>query len=277
MLKNYDLVIANTLQELIETTNIAIEFGYKPIGGMTQIEGKFIQSIQLTNNKLKQKTMNETNFFQELSALMQDKQIVKITITKVGEDLTILINKDAKLINMSGTPEEVDGAILSHMKISPVTETKELVVTVADAPEVDEEEEEEEEDSPNQTAEEKKEEKKAGKKKVEKPATVKRDKKEKEKKEEKTDKAHEKELEETKVGEQTPPPAAEEKKVDVEKEKANDFKFFMDAGESAMIQRNYNGAVEAYTKAVEYAPVGNTTAKTELEKANKWKKAVDSL
>ena len=274
MLKKYDLVIADTLEELIETTNIAIEFGYQPTGGIQFIEEKFIQSIQLTNNKLKQKTMNETKFFQELSALMQDKQIVKITITKVGEDLTILINKDAKLINMSGTPEEIDGAFLSHMKISPVTETKELVVTVADAPEVEEEEEEEE---PNQTEKEKKEEKKAGKAKVEKPTTVKRDKKEKVKKEEKTDKAHETELKETLTPEETPPPAAEEKKVDVEKAKANDFKFFMDAGESAMKERNYNGAVEAYTKAVEYAPDGNTTAKAELEKASKWKKAVDAL
>ncbi len=43
----YNLVICDSLQELIDTVNIAIEQGYYPKGGMQVVEGKFIQTIYL--------------------------------------------------------------------------------------------------------------------------------------------------------------------------------------------------------------------------------------
>lgn len=46
-MKKYDLVICDSLKELIETVNVAIEHGYYPKGGMLYIEGKFIQTIYL--------------------------------------------------------------------------------------------------------------------------------------------------------------------------------------------------------------------------------------
>ena len=232
-LKKYDLVIADSLRELIATTNIAIEYGYTPLGGYRQIEkdGKYLQTIVLTNKQITKNMQKfkvtelvdtrmegsglevgkvytgtlmangnisytdragvdwifypndtcelinekgteeitkpiqvfETNFFQQLSQLMNDKQIVKFTITKVGENITLLVNKDNKLINMTGTPPEVDEAILSHLKVSP-TETKELVINVTDAPKKDKEEEEEEEEEEGETSTEKNKKKKEARK-----------------------------------------------------------------------------------------------------------------
>lgn len=46
-MKKYDLVICNTLAELIKTVNEAIEHGYYPKGGMQVVEGKLIQTIYL--------------------------------------------------------------------------------------------------------------------------------------------------------------------------------------------------------------------------------------
>ncbi len=46
-MKKYELVIENTLEDLIRVVNEAIEHGYYPKGGMQQVEGKFIQTIYL--------------------------------------------------------------------------------------------------------------------------------------------------------------------------------------------------------------------------------------
>ena len=43
----YNLVICDSLKELIIVVNQAIEQGYYPKGGMLYIEGKFIQTIYL--------------------------------------------------------------------------------------------------------------------------------------------------------------------------------------------------------------------------------------
>lgn len=45
--KKYNLVICDTLAELIDTVNEAIEHGYYPKGGMLHVNGKFIQTIYL--------------------------------------------------------------------------------------------------------------------------------------------------------------------------------------------------------------------------------------
>lgn len=49
-MNKYDLVIADTLEELIATVNVAIEHGYYPKGGMLHVNGKFIQTIYLRDN-----------------------------------------------------------------------------------------------------------------------------------------------------------------------------------------------------------------------------------
>lgn len=50
-MKKYDLVIAITLLELITIVNEAVEMGYYPKGGMQQVDGKFIQTIFLRDEK----------------------------------------------------------------------------------------------------------------------------------------------------------------------------------------------------------------------------------
>lgn len=52
-MKPYDLVIADSLQQLIETTNEAVAHGYIPVGSLACIEGKFIQPILLITSKTK--------------------------------------------------------------------------------------------------------------------------------------------------------------------------------------------------------------------------------
>src|SRR4051812_44523176 len=79
----------------------------------------------------------EQIFFRALFALLSDKQVVKITATRVGDKLTLLINKDNKLITMTGNPEEVDNGIVDHLKVTTAPTEQEFSVQVADAPESD--------------------------------------------------------------------------------------------------------------------------------------------
>ena len=46
-MKKYDLVIADSPAELISVTNEAIDHGYYPKGGMSEIAGKYFQTIYL--------------------------------------------------------------------------------------------------------------------------------------------------------------------------------------------------------------------------------------
>lgn len=274
-MKAYNLVIENTLEELIGVTNEAIALGYKAVGGMKEIQGKYIQTIILnnSNNNKKNKSKMEQTFFQDLAQILQDKQIVKITITKVGDNLTLLINKDNKLIQMTGSPAEVDDGILPHLKVSP-TQTTEFTVTTTDAPEVEEEEEEEEEELTPEEKEKMQLElaaKVKAKKEAKKKPSKKEAKKADEEKKSEGDDIHKKNLGETlvpEVSETTPPP------VEGNSEK---FKELMSAGAKALAERKYTDAVGHYEEAMKIAPEGNTSAKTEYERALKWKKAVDSL
>lgn len=84
----------------------------------------------------------EQIFFKSLYALLQDKQAVKITITRVGDNLTLLINKDSKLITMTGTPEEVDNAIMDHLKVNTQATEQKFNVTVSEAPKEEEDKKE---------------------------------------------------------------------------------------------------------------------------------------
>ncbi|HKR03490.1 MAG TPA: SWIB/MDM2 domain-containing protein [Bacteroidia bacterium] len=79
----------------------------------------------------------EQIFFRALFALLNDKQVVKITTTRVGDKLTLLINKDNKLITMTGNPEEVDNGIINHLKVNTEPTEQKFNVTVQDAPESD--------------------------------------------------------------------------------------------------------------------------------------------
>lgn len=279
----------------------------------------------------------EQTFFKSLFDLIEDKKVVKLTITKVGESLTILAVKDNKLITLSGTPEEVDDGILSHLKVTHV-EKKELTVTVQDAPEKEDDDEEEEEES----SEEKKDGKKSGKKsaaqgkldknksgrKGAKSGTIKeqvvallaegkieeaevevkrtnkaggmpKDKvaelkklvddakaalntgetKPEEKTEDKKEQLAATSTEtktETKTEEKSDlktTPASEKNLKALEDTKFNDL---MAAGKLALEERKYDDAVNYYKEATDIRPT-DENAKVELAKAEKWKKAVDSL
>ena len=48
-MKIYDIVLKDNLQDLIYTVNEALSIGYKPIGGILFVNGKFIQAIYLQN------------------------------------------------------------------------------------------------------------------------------------------------------------------------------------------------------------------------------------
>ncbi len=97
--------------------------------------------IQIIKEQLNQKTMEQI-FFRALYALLNDKQVVKITSSRVGDKLTLLINKDNKLITMTGTPEEVDNGIINHLKVNTTPTEQEFSVTVQDAPDADDKKEE---------------------------------------------------------------------------------------------------------------------------------------
>jgi len=52
-MKRYNMVIENSLEELIKVVNEAIEHGYYPKGGLVHIDGKFIQTIFLREPEVK--------------------------------------------------------------------------------------------------------------------------------------------------------------------------------------------------------------------------------
>jgi TolA-binding protein len=199
----------------------------------------------------------ETTFFQELAAIvLQDKQSIRITVTKVGEDLTALVVHEGKHINMSGTAAEFDAEFLNQIKSIPNQEKK-FTAEVSDAPETEEEEEGSDDDkTASKKADAKKADKKAANKKEEKKAGAKPE--------------VEKIETEKKEGSHAP-------SVDAETEnKKTVFKHSMATGKKLFDERKYKDAENAFKEALDLFP-DDATAKTEYEKAVKWVKAVESL
>ncbi|MDQ3048398.1 MAG: hypothetical protein M3R27_12685 [Bacteroidota bacterium] len=94
--------------------------------------------------------MNQS-FFSSIAEILQDKEITKITITKVGEDLTLLVNHKNLLYTISGEPGKIDEEVIATLKeVKP--EKKAYTVTVAEAPESENEEEEDGDDKEDETA-----------------------------------------------------------------------------------------------------------------------------
>lgn len=289
-MKTYDLVISDSLAELIETTNEAYSFGYLPVGGMLYIESqeKFIQTI------IKLKTKNHMNtFFQELAKAMKDSEIITLKITKVGEELTVLLtSKGKKDLVASGTPLEMDNELLGA--ITTVPEKTGFKATVI---EPDEEEEEENEDDKKE--EKPKSEKKTPAKKEVKGKTVKSKDVDNEKmKELQNGPGNENEsgFEDGKI---VPEPitdkhpnataaiakaheegakATEAKKEAAKSEakKDNEFTVLMHEGKRLMAERKYSEAFTSFEKACSLSPE-NVEAQTECAKAGKWVKMVADL
>lgn len=226
----------------------------------------------------------QTNFFKGLSELMGDKQNVRLTVSKVGESLTILVVKDNKNITFNGTPEEIDDAIMDHLRIAKV-EKQEFSVTVSESPESPESPEETkerkcrvcgcteencsqciektggpchwvEEDLCSACVESKAEDSNPN---VENPDVK--------------DSINN----ETPSSEEVAAKEPVEKVQEEKQEEIKDFKYYMEQGKAAFEKKKWQDAMDFFMQAINTAPKGNTSARMEYEKAAKWKKATDEL
>lgn len=141
-MKRYDLVIQDSLEDLITVTNIAVELGYRPVGGIRQIEDKFIQAIY---------HKNMSNFIKAISLLLADRQEFKLTAKKIKEDLVLTITPDAKgtgkvthvTIPAEDLNDEIDSKVLGALN---TTEAPKKAEFQASTTEGSAEEEEDEDD-----------------------------------------------------------------------------------------------------------------------------------
>lgn len=265
-LKAYDVVIEDTLEEAIEVTNVAIKYGYVPIGGIRTIENKFLQTIHL---KPKQKMKG---FFLQLMEIMVEGQEITLKTTKQGDVLVVLVEgKTAKgkaLFQASGTPEEIEAEFIPAFVNAHEHKgfTSQLIESASSTKEDEEEEEEEGKDDAGK-AETKKEPKAAAKKTAAKKAET--------KKEEKPVK------EETSAVEELPqcnPPEATEG-VDVKAEVANKQRVFndcMEKGHIAFKEKRYDDAVREFKSALDIFP-DEKKAQEQVKLSESWAKAVKEL
>lgn len=286
-MKPYDLVISDSLAELIETTNEAYTFGYLPVGGMIYIESqeKFIQTI------IKLKTKNTMNtFFQELAKAMKDSESITLKITKTGGDLTVLsTSKGKKDLIATGTPEEMDTELIQELIKVPVRDKFKAVISEVEIEHTEKEEKEEENEE-----EKPKTEKKTITKKETKAKSVKG------KTETSTDVSNEplpevkndveanvSKVAESKTEDKHPNATAAVEKAHIEGAKAteakkeavkneNAFKVFMIDGKRLMTERKYSEALASFEQACSINPE-NEEAQTECAKAGKWVKMVADL
>jgi len=108
----------------------------------------------------------EQTFFTSLHESLKDQEQINLTVKKTGnEQLTIMLNRNNKLVTMVGTTAEVDTEFMDHFKAVP--EVQKLQVTIADAPATDDDDNDEEPEQETKAAAPKKETKKGGKKKTE--------------------------------------------------------------------------------------------------------------
>lgn len=189
----------------------------------------------------------EQIFFRAMFALLNDKQVVKITTTRTGDKLTLLINKDNKLITMTGNPEEVDNAIMNHLKVDTVPTEQSFNVTVQDAPEA-----EDGKTASKSTVKSSGKKKAAAKKVAPKAKKVASDAKSEVKKP---------------APSKTEKPADNSEEIQKAKERLKEFKEEMDLGDRAMKQGNYDEAIKVFEIAATKAPEGNTKATEKMEAA----------
>ncbi len=225
-------------------------------------------------------------FFTELAAGMEDKQILTLRITKVGEELTILsLTKGKKDVIVTGSPEEVDQNLAGDILSAPA-KTGYTVKVVDNDP--DNEEEEEGEDSKadrdNKKADSgKAKTSKGGKKEVAKTSTKKTAEKGKAVKAEEENEvlltAENDVIEEPKVSEPAKVVKAEPK--DDSARIDNEFKALIHEGKKVFEDKSkgserYQAAVDIFEKALLLKP-GNEEAMAESNKAYKWVKMVAEL
>lgn len=82
-------------------------------------------------------------FFNQIAALLQDKQQLRMTIAKTSDELTVMVTAQGKIINASGTAEELDEKLIPAIQAE--VESKSFTFSVSDAPKNKEGEEEESE------------------------------------------------------------------------------------------------------------------------------------
>lgn len=173
-----------------------------------------------------------TGFFCKLYALLEDKQTCKITITSSVDKLTLLINNKSKLITMTGTPMEIDDAIIDHLKVNGETTEEKFNVTVSDAPDSEEEDDGEEKPAKKKKVAPAAKKKASGAKKVAPKATAKPD-----------------------------------ARVEKDKVKLKEFTDALDRGKALMKEKDYEKAIEFFRQAKAVAPKGNDVAAKKIEEA----------
>ena len=108
-------------------------------------------------------------FFRELTEVLKDKEQINVTIKKTGEvELTVMVNRNNKLMNLVGNGDELDKDFFTHFNAIP--EVQPLKVSISDAPAADDDDgddEPEEKETKSAAPAPKKEKAKGGKKKNE--------------------------------------------------------------------------------------------------------------
>lgn len=232
-------------------------------------------------------------FFTELATGMADRQNMKFTITKVGEELTVMVVTNGKICNANSSPEEMDIHLIGEILKMPTAKTK-FSATISDEKKSDKKEEDrdddaEDEDSNGDSENDVKEEKpKADKKK----ATSKGGKKEVAASKKVSDKSKEIIAEEEETAgpemevlpevkndtEANVPKVSQPAKADPKAESAridNEFKVLMHEGKQLFTERKYQEAVEKFQRALTLKPA-EPEALAESNKAYKWVKALQN-
>lgn len=204
-------------------------------------------------------------FFTELSENLVDRQELRLSIKKIGNDLVVTATpnfKEAKHnIEMSGTPEEIDENFINEIK-------KPLAVKTAFSSNADEVTKELEEEAAEEKTEKSNPKKKPdAKKKADTKNTTKA------KAPVAKESAKEKPKVEEPVKEKAPEKSSEEIKAASDKKQLEQY---VKEGEQYMKDRKYPEAADTFKKALEIEP-GNALVKQKYESADKWVRAIANL
>lgn len=206
--------------------------------------------------------------FTALTELLADGQYIKLTITKKGTNLTLLAEGDGMIATVNGTAKEFDDEFINI--IQQKTTANEFSFKVTKTEKAKEEETEEEEETEPDDSDNKADSKTKSKKPAKKSAS-------KTKSEPKAETIKAQPTAET--TEEVEPVVETPEKTDVKAEVVkndNEFKWLMQDGKRLFSERDYKKAAEQFAKAKELKPE-NAEADAELQKANKWVKALDNL
>jgi len=221
------------------------------------------------------------NFFKELAETLVDRQELRMSIKKIGEDIVVVVTPDfksgTKNIELSGTPDEMDENFLTEIK-KPLEADKQFSSNAAEVTTEIEEEKETKEVKSKVTP--KSTEKVAAKKVTPKVETPEEEKEE----EEKIELEEVVENLETKTSDEIEAAIIEEVKIEEVKEEVKEknqpttksFDELMAAGKQFFNDRLYQDAETSYKEALALKP-DNEKAKAALKNATAWVKAVNNI